>query len=162
MDGVVELDVIRSDGEFIGSASVLLDGLHLLTAAHMVDDDFGNMVATQINVIFPVVGGDGNDIVYTINVQNGVNVFVNPGYNGDVTHGGDLAVLTLPLVAPAAVQRYDIARQNNANGQVFDLVGYGMTGTGAAGATGDPGTGHPQGKTNSKLRTACSAFPATT
>ncbi len=137
LDGVVELIVTMTDGEqFLGSGSVLLDGMHILTAAHVVVGDAANLVPAQIQVVFPVVGSDGNNISYTINAQLNSNVFANPNFNGDLTNGGDLAVLTLPLLAPAGVQRYDIARQDTAVGQVFTMVGYGETGTGAAGSAG--------------------------
>jgi hypothetical protein len=153
LDGVVEIIVTMTDGEqFGGSGSVLLDGIHILTAAHVVVGDAGNLVPAQIQIVFPTVSSSASDasfninpnnITYTINAQLGVNVFANPNFDGNLLDGGDIAVITLPQVAPSSVQRYDIARQNNAVGQVFTMVGYGLTGTGAAGSVSSSfGTEH--------------------
>jgi hypothetical protein len=153
LDGVVEIIVTATDGsQWLGSGSVLMDGIHILTAAHVVVGDTGTEVPAQIQVIFPTASSEASDasfnvnpnnVTYTFNAQLGVNAFANPNFDGDPLDGGDVGIITLPQAAPASVQRYDIARQDTALGQVCTMVGYGLTGTGAAGSTVDSeGTEH--------------------
>ena len=134
MDGVVQLIVQRSDLAAgyvgLGTGSLLLDGNHILTAAHVVCDNLGNMVATSVDVVFDMA--DGYVTVPGLVSQ----IYVNPQYNGTPwVSGGDLAIITLATSAPAAAERYDIARQSDAINQIFTKVGYGNSGTGDTGVT---------------------------
>ena len=139
MSGVVEIVVNRTDlppgSQDLGSGALLRDGRHILTAAHVVCDNLGNMVATAINVTFNLAGGP----VTVPAVVTGT--IVNPQYTGDVTMGGDLAILTLAAPAPGGAQGYGLYTQD-AVGQVATIVGYGLTGTGATGDIQAPGTEH--------------------
>ena len=134
-DGVAALLLQRTDGTGLGSGTLLLSGKHILTAAHNVCDDLGNMVATNVQATFETTTGNV--------VINSAQIYVDPLYNGSPWGGGhDLAIIVLSQVAPANIQRYDINRVANEIGQNFTRVGYGLTGTGLTGDVGPAGTKH--------------------
>ena len=134
-DGVVEVN-----GGCSGS--LLYTGRHVLTAAHCVDfdvdtdgdgnNDRGNgRVDGAISVDFDMPGGR-----VSMNVPAD-NVILRDDWDGD-WHHNDIAILELPSVAPLGAEGYEIYEQHDEVGGVVTLVGYGRTGTGAAG--NDPTT----------------------
>ena len=135
-DGVVELLLDRVDGLGLGSGSLLWTGQHILTAAHNVADDFGNLAALNVETTFELPTGD-----VTI---DSAEIFIHPEYRGFIdavfNTGADLAIIVLESPAPAAAERYDINRTGNEIGAVFDIYGYGTTGTGDVGAILPAGT----------------------
>ncbi|MBN2021737.1 MAG: trypsin-like serine protease [Pirellulales bacterium] len=121
-DGVVQ--VFAGGGS--GTGSLLLSGNHILTAAHVVADDFGNALpASAVSVTFTLPTG-----LVSIPASE---VFVHPAYNGDIFDGNDVAIIVLANPGPAEAERYDIYRGNNDLGQAFDRYGYGYTGIGPTG-----------------------------
>ena len=128
-DGVVAVQAIEAGGVALGSGELLADGLHVLTAAHVLCDAAGNLIATSILIDFPNPAG-GAAIEYTC-----TQAYILPGFNGNpLTNGHDLAIVTLPSQAPASAERYQIYTGSPV-GQDFTFVGYGETGTGALGET---------------------------
>ncbi len=129
LDGVAQ--VITSIGACSGA--LLADGIHILTAAHCVDD--GTLAgAAQVNFFT----ASGN---YTFTTSN---ITVEPGWTGlpgTELNGGDLAILTLSSVM-SGVQGYDIYRGTDEVGQSIEIAGYGYGGTGA---TGEDSTLYPYG-----------------
>lgn len=128
-DGVADLII---DNAFRCTGSLLTGGRHILTAAHCLTDDSGNLTANNVQATWMLPSG---------NVTLGSNAFsVHPGWTGDIFIANDLAIITLPTVAPADVPRYDIYTNTDEVGQVADKTGYGSSGTGATGDTLPSGT----------------------
>ncbi|NLE36993.1 MAG: S1 family peptidase, partial [Pirellulaceae bacterium] len=120
-------------GSGMGTGSLLMSGYHVITAAHVVADDFGNALPVNtISVTFNLPEGN-----LTINA---VEVYIHPDYNGNFAAGGDIAIIVLAEAPPATVERYDIYRGANQIGSVFEKWGYGRSGTGQTGSTLDAGT----------------------
>lgn len=59
-----------------------------------------------------------------------LDLFLLPTWDGLVSNGNDLAILSLLEPAPSDVEQYDIYRDMNELGQTFTKVGYGNTGNG--------------------------------
>ena len=132
-DGVVEVSVtIPGGGMATGSGSLLATGKHILTAAHVVADPFGNLGVTGASVRFDLPSG-----VYYVDASQ---IFINPKYNGNVADGNDLAIIVLEDTAPAEADRYDIYRAQDEVGQIFEKVGYGLSGDGNTGSVLPSGT----------------------
>ena len=121
-----------------GSLLKVGGGRYLLTAAHCVTDNAGN-----INVID---GGDGNSVTFQTGAGNFIynftsaDVSVHPMYNGDTTDGFDLAVINLNAVVDPAATRYDLNLNMAIEGNQHFKVGYGTSGFGATGVTIGGGT----------------------
>lgn len=119
------------------SGSLMEGGTHLLTAAHCVTDDDGEIAVID--------GADGNSVTFT--TAGGVfqatftaaDISVHPNYNGDLLDGFDVAVIDLGSPQPADIARYPLndGTVNEANLHV--AAGYGRSGDGATGATTDAG-----------------------
>jgi len=125
-DGVCEVYA----GGSAGTGSLLTSGYHILTAAHVVTDTFGNLLPLDtISVMFNLPEGN----LYI----DAADVFVHPGWNGDPGHGSDLAIIVLAQAPPATVERYDIYRDDDEVGKTFEKWGFGRTGTGDTGDTTD-------------------------
>ena len=124
LDGVARLSTtIPGDGTFGCSAALLGTGMHLLTAAHCVTDDVGNLIGgTAGSATFITASGASQIAVSSFNVHS--------GWNGDVINGNDLAVLTLAVAAPTDADRYDLYSASDEVGQVGRKVGYGESGIG--------------------------------
>ncbi len=129
LDGVVELLMDWSGTFYAGSGVLLSTGQHILTAAHNVADDFGNLAATSVSTTFGLSSGD-------VTIES-AEIYVHPDYTGFtdavLTTGADLAIIVLEEEAPDEVERYDINRSGNEIGQVFEVYGYGDFGTGDVG-----------------------------
>lgn len=128
-DGVVQIWNDTLGG--YGSGSLLSSGYHVLTAAHVVCDEYGNVYLPEDFVVqFDTV--DGQIFVEV------AQIYVYPDYPGDADWDAfeascDLAIVQLVAVAPATVERYDIYRDSDELGQEATLVGYGRSGTAANG-----------------------------
>ena len=115
-DGVVRLVV----GNQYGTGVLLFDGTAVLTAAHLFH---GN--PSSANVIFETTAG--------LQSIASSQVLVNPNYDTSNSNS-DLALVWLSQDAPFAAQRYGIYRSISEIGQTMTMVGYGVPGSGAAGA----------------------------
>ncbi len=126
-DGVVQLIIHTPVGDFTCSGTLLVTGGHILTAAHCVSDDFGNMIATGVDVIFNLPGGQ-------VTIPSS-QIFMHPGYQGNanILRGNDIAVIELSTLAPTAAQRFDIYRNTDEVGKTSTKYGYGNTGQGPTG-----------------------------
>lgn len=111
-------------------SGVLLDSLHVLTAAHVV----AGQVGSPANVSFSLnVGGDLTHVysASTISVHGGYTG-TRPGTDG-VWHD-DLAIVRLTTPVTAGVAGYALYEGSLAN-QTLTLVGYGGGGDGSNGVT---------------------------
>jgi hypothetical protein len=142
-DGVVIIKTPLS----LGSGSLLYTGTDILTAAHCVT---GDNDGPRPGPSKPYSGGV--DVQFDMPAQLGSvtipvpasDIFINPGYTGDVSAGHDIAIIHLPIVPPFAAQRYSLYSLPAGFvpnlgvmpelGSEFTFVGYGATGTGSTGA----------------------------
>jgi secreted trypsin-like serine protease len=130
LDGVGDLTLNRIDGTFGCSGSLLITGMHVLTAAHCVTDNFGNFNLLSASITF-----EGDYSIETIGVDV-ANSSVHPKFDGDFIKGNDLAILKLVSTASSDITRYDIDRNSNDDvGSIAQKVGYGAFGTGNTGWT---------------------------
>lgn len=132
-DGVAQLDLHRTDGDYVGTGVLLLGGRFLLTAAHNVCDTSGAKVAITVTANFTTPTG-------TVSIPSR-NIYVLPGYNGTPWTGGhDLAIVELQQTAPTSIPRFDIYRNSDEVGKTFIRYGYGLSGQGITGTTLPYGT----------------------
>lgn len=135
-DGVVR--VFAPNGG--GTGSLLSSGRHILTAAHVVDGDVdsngdgtpdqgdGRPDAGSYRIQFDLPGRGPvslNVPASSVEVLPAVNG--RPAWNGRTGSGSDLAVITLPEIAPLGAERYGLYRSSDEVSQVFTFVGYGGT-----------------------------------
>lgn len=113
------------------SGSLLSDGYSILTAGHCVAASYGSPVPSSITVDFQGPGGIVTDTATTY--------YLYPGWTGDSTQGGDLAILRLGQAAPSFATRYSLYTGFFTTSPIL-LAGYGETGTGTTGASGGFGT----------------------
>lgn len=125
--GVAQLVI---NGGTLCSSALLGDGVHLLTAAHCVASFTSGTASFAVapNATNPYIGTSTSVVIQS--------VLVNPGWNGTVSNGSDLAIITLASLAPAAAQRYSLYTGSAEIGQVSTKVGWGKTGSGSTGDTG--------------------------
>ncbi len=134
LDGVGKIILTRSDGTFLCSGALLSTGLHVLTAAHCVTDDFGNFVLNSATVTFE------GTVTETISVDV-PNSSAHPKFNGNFIRGYDVAVLTLTSAPSSDINRYVIDRNSCDDvGSTPIKTGYGKSGTGDNGDTLPSGT----------------------
>lgn len=134
-DGVVLLTLERTDGIGLGTGALLNTSSRtlILTAAHNVCDNAGNLVAYNVISTFDITGGSV--------AINSAQIYPHPLYTGVPWVGGhDLAIIVLDQPAPAGVPAYDIYRASDEISQAFTKVGYGRSGQGDTGDTLASGT----------------------
>lgn len=131
-DGVADLIITRSDGTFRCSGVLLSTGRHILTAAHGLTDSSGNLITSSVTAQFELPGPDVFSTTSTFDVHG--------SWDGNVTHGYDIAILTLSS-PPAGAATYELYRDTATEvGSEFIKVGYGESGHGSTGATISSGT----------------------
>jgi hypothetical protein len=126
-DGVVFVDTPTGSG----SGTLLYTGRHVLTAAHVVDDNGDGIADADTLVRFDLASATVTMVVPADQIA------IQPGWDGDVGNGNDLAILFLTSLAPlgtGGATTFDLYRNNDELEQGFTVVGYGDTGTGANGA----------------------------
>jgi hypothetical protein len=102
----------------------------ILTAAHCLADELGNLTASAASVTFTTAAG--LDEVHQIATLSQAQI--HPNYTGDTLKGFDVAVLELATTPSEAVETYGLLRDDSVDiGAVFDLVGFGRSGTGSSG-----------------------------
>lgn len=125
LDGVVRI----STGSSYGTGVLLYDGRAVLTAAHLLT----RASAAGTTVYFETSAGSQSVSVASISVLSSYDV--SQGNN-------DLAIVWLSGNAPITADRYNPYRSTDEIGQTMTLAGYGLPGTGDAGAltsyTGSP------------------------
>ncbi|MBL8823007.1 MAG: trypsin-like serine protease [Planctomycetia bacterium] len=132
--GVVRIDNL-GQGVF-GSGSLLWTGRHILTAAHVLDDNGDRRPdAGGFNVTF--VLGDGTTRAID-NIPSSAVRFPST-WTGAWNGGSDIAIIELPALAPLQVERYQIYQATNEVGQIVTVSGFGATGNGAVGLFGGNG-----------------------
>jgi len=117
------------DPQFVAvcSGTLLPTGMHILTAAHCVTDDSGELILTPNAGAQARFGGDIDDISkrFYIDVSK---TQVHDEYTGDLFRGNDIAVLTLYSEA-IGIPTYDIYRGGAEIGENIQKVGFGRSGT---------------------------------
>jgi Trypsin/PEP-CTERM motif len=137
VNGIVYLIMRTPIGSF-ACTGTLINNVQILTAAHCITNGSAAVIATSVEVYFQ---GPSNTFEARIDVANPMgaptpgNMQVMPGYTGVVIDNRDLAVLTLPSIAPAFASRVPLFTGTNADiiGQQVTFAGYGSTGTGDTG-----------------------------
>ncbi|MEM8944091.1 MAG: trypsin-like serine protease [Planctomycetota bacterium] len=115
------------------SGSLIGGGDFLLTAAHCVTDEQGDLAVID--------GIDGNTATFetavgTFQVEfSSDDVEVHPEYNGDVRDGFDVAVIALGEVMPEDVARYELNSSIVNEAALHLAAGFGRSGDGNTGAT---------------------------
>jgi Trypsin len=138
-DSVVKLTLGRSDGTFNCTGTLLSNRRDILTAAHCLTDDSGNITAVSSFSLFQTPFGTKS--------LPSVGFTVHPNWNGDFNTGNDLAIIRLGQLAPLGADGYEIYRASDEVGQTVTKAGYGLSGT------GDTGTTLPNGTKRSGLNT---------
>ena len=115
-DGVVRVKV---DG-FYATGALLYNGLAVLTTAHL----FNGLNFHDTSVSFDSLSGQRE-----IKARS---VLFHPQYDVLSTNN-DLAIVWLSNPAPSDADRYTLYRNHDEYNQIFNLVGYGIPGTGSNG-----------------------------
>lgn len=129
-DGVVGLGM---NGEIDCTGSLLHTGRHILTVAHC----FNNIDDT------PNLNPNPGDYTVFFDLPTGrvsipaKEIFVHPNWRSDYDNNSDIAIIELSQPAPVEADRYQIYTRFNEVGQVFEKVGYGVSGTGWTGENFD-------------------------
>jgi len=117
------------------TSGVLVDGLWLLTAAHVIDPN-GNGIPNHAANAFTIDFTGGEQ-------RQSVQLVLNPDWiaegTASWTNGNDIALIRLdsPVTTITPMQLYGGTTEA---GTTADLVGYGQGGTGTAGGSGARGT----------------------
>lgn len=126
-NGVARLNVDNGSATPVCTGSLLTTGRHILTAAHCVTNSSGERNVSSVMVTWQLPDGD---------IQlTSTSIDIHPDWNGSSANGHDVAIITLPEIAPFDVPRYDIYRGSidGLFGQPGIKVGYGRTGLGSSG-----------------------------
>ena len=135
-DGVAGLLSTHPSGIEGGTGVLLPTGQHVLTAAHLLTDDYGNLDVSAFTATFVLPGGYS-----TVSAAaNGYHVHPNWGGTYALGSGYDLAIVELESPVSLAAERFDIYRETDEIGQIGDKAGFGKSGTGTTGDTLDYGT----------------------
>lgn len=143
-DGVVRIGT--SGGS--GTGVLLEDGRHVLTAAHVVDDDGDGFVDnTDIDVTFEMTNGSKIITIDSSDVANQVTIHPSWVVFTGTENGSDLAVIELPEIGGGGRSNgFDLFRTTNEVGQTYSLYGYGRSNSsGNLGAELPTGPGLPSG-----------------
>jgi len=134
-DGVGLLFLTKGLDTYGCTGTLLTTGRHILTAAHCITDEYGNVNLDSGSILFE---DDSSDVEIDIDVDSSS---AHPDYDGDFIRGNDIAVLTLSESAPATITRNDISRSGRSPIRVVgDKFGYGLSGKGKIDLSIDFGT----------------------
>lgn len=114
-------------GSYIGSAT-LIDDNWILSAGHCLDDG----AYDPEDWTFDLTDSGGG-------VHIGAEIFLNPGWVGDLTDGTDIALLRL-ATSETTVTPATLNTDTSELGRTATHVGYGRTGTGLTGMNAPAGT----------------------
>lgn len=109
-----------SVGGLYGTGVLLYDGRAVLTAAHLFPTG-----TASASVLFETTAG-AEEVA-----SRGVTVL--PTYEA-ANANNDLAIVWLTENAPLEAERYELYRESEEIGKTFDMVGYGLSGSGSTGA----------------------------
>lgn len=133
-------------GSFVCSGSLLPDRQSILTAAHCVTSGPALTQPISTTAFFNDGSGLGADtVVYSAPVAGvttvaGGQIFVNPGYTGQVIDQNDIAVIRLNAPAPAFAPSYQLYT-GPLSGTDMNLAGYGARSNAGGNVGANLGTG---------------------
>ncbi len=131
-DSVVKLTIGRTDENVVCTGTLLNNGRDILTAAHCLTDDNGNLTAVSSFSLFQTQFGTKS--------LPSTSFTIHPDWTGDFNTGNDLALIHLGRLAPIGATGHEIYRGSDEVGQIVSRAGYGLSGTGDTGATLPAGT----------------------
>lgn len=141
-DGVVQITSPTPDPTrtALGTGTLLSSGRHILTAAHIVDNNGDRTVEPGTHT----VRFDLNGRAITLNVPAS-DITLHNQWNGTFNQGSDIAIMKLPEIAPFTAEGRSIYRdtQEVDQGKYFTFLGYGGTNrTDASGNVLNGNNGH--------------------
>ncbi len=119
-DGVVRVVV----EDFYGTGVLLYSGMAILTAAHVMENDAGDIIS---NVTIEVETASG------LKRYTSDQVLIHPDYDTENSNF-DLALIKLSELVEPAAERYSLYRGDSEVGSETVIVGYGSSGTGNIGS----------------------------
>lgn len=155
LDGVVQLGLSKPGDDGICTGSLLRSQRHILTAAHCLTDDNGMLDTSEVTVTFTFKDW-AKPVVYKVVPKP---EWIHPGWTGKIDDGNDIAILTLPSLAPSGpaglgARGYLHYTGFDEEGKQFEFAGFGQTGGGdTGGIDGTAGTGKRLGYNRFDTRT---------
>lgn len=141
--GVPRLGISTTSGSFLCTGALLDSSAiagpsggadrYILTAAHCLTNDVGNVTANNVTATFETDSGNVS--------VSGDTFYVHPDYDGSLS-GGDVAIIELDGPAPGNVDAYDIYRGSDKTGRDIAKVGYGQAATNKTRFFSPSGTKH--------------------
>lgn len=131
-NGVVQVQLSNNT---VGSGALMFDRNFILTAAHVVTDNFGNKISGLVKFY------ENSSSVVSLSIPfTAADVSIVNGYNPNAKglSPNDVAVINIHNQAPLGVPGYELYRDFNEIGKSFTMVGFGNTGNGTSGQA--PGT----------------------